>query len=136
MNSSNKSPQLKDRKDFWHWLFILTLFSFLFAQYYKIQIIEGERWTKIANKQHYFIVNEPFMRGRFISNTSIKEGILKSSRLFVVDILKYHLHADPDSIPQINQDEILNHLAQLLDLTEENRTFFENRLNIRAAIEN
>lgn len=133
MNSSNKSPQLKDRKRLLALaFFILTLFSFLFAQYYKIQIIEGERWTKIANKQHYFIVNEPFMRGRFISNTSIKRGHPEIEQAFVVDILKYHLHADPDSIPQINQDEILNHLAQLLDLTEENRTFFREQIEYKS----
>lgn len=54
-------------------LFIFALFSLLIIQFYRIQITEGEHWTKQAEKQHYFIVKDPFLRGTFYSNTSIKK---------------------------------------------------------------
>ncbi len=105
-------------------LFIAGLFSLLISQFYKIQIVEGEKWTKEARKQHFFTISEPFMRGKFISNTSIKKGHPEIAQSFVIDVEKYHLHVDPQSISDPYQGEISNHLISFLDLTQQEKTKF------------
>lgn len=112
--------------------FIVFLFSLLIAQFYKIQIIQGDNWTKIANKQHYLIVNEPFLRGRFFSNTSIKKTHPEMEQAFVVDILKFHLHVDPDSIPQQHHDEITKKLIKLLNLKKEEELHFRDQFDYKS----
>lgn len=112
--------------------FIVFLFSLLVSQFYKIQIVEGEKWTKIANRQHYFIVNEPFLRGRFFSNTSLKRAHPEIEQALVFDILKYHLHADPDSIPQQYHEEIAKKLIAILDLPPEDHSRFREQFNYKS----
>ena len=77
-------------------IFMIGLFSLLIVQFYKIQIIDGEKWKKEAERQHYFIVKEPFVRGSFYSNTSIKKKHPQTLQALVVDIQKFHLHIDPN----------------------------------------
>lgn len=105
-------------------LFLMSLFSILIAQFYRIQIIEGEKWSAEARKQHFFIVNEPFHRGKFISNTSIKRGHPEIPQSYVIDIQKFHLHIDPDSIPKAKKREIASLLESMLDLTLEEKIKF------------
>jgi len=109
-------------------LFIFSLFSILIAQFYTIQIIDGERWTKIGDKQHYFIVKDPFKRGIFISNTSIKKGHPDTHKSFVIDVQKFHLYADSKSIPVIYRDEVAEQLSIILGL-DKNETI-ELRSNL------
>lgn len=97
--------------------FILILFSLLIMQFYKIQIVEGEKWIRVANRQHYFVINEPFLRGKFYSNTSLNRGHPETPQSFVVDVQKFHLHIDPDSIPPENRTTISNYLMAHLNLT-------------------
>jgi cell division protein FtsI (penicillin-binding protein 3) len=112
----NNSPSAGDRKRLlWLSLGIFFLFTILIVQFYRIQIIEGDHWTKVAYKQHYFVVKEPFKRGSFFSNTSIKKGHPEKPQPLVIDVLKYHLYVDPASIPEENRNEISNHLLALLD---------------------
>ncbi|KIC77171.1 hypothetical protein DB41_CV00090 [Neochlamydia sp. TUME1] len=99
--------------------FIIFLFSLLVAKFYLLQIAEGEKWTHLANRQHYFVVNEPFLRGRFISNTSIQRAHPEIEQALVVDILKFHLHVDVESIPPQHHAEIAQKLIQILDLPAE-----------------
>ena len=61
------------------------LFSLLIAHYFKIQILECEKWMKEALGQHEFIVKEPFKRGAFYSNTTIKKGHPETPQPFVID---------------------------------------------------
>lgn len=98
-------------------LFIFGLFVILIAQFYRIQIVEGEKWNKIAQRQHYFIIKEPFLRGRFFSNTSIKKKHPETSQAFVVDVQKFHLCVDPESIPPDQRDPIANKLLSMLPLS-------------------
>ena len=124
----NKEPiTSRDRKRLVIVAFVIfALFSLLIAQFYRIQIIEGDKWTREAGRQHYFIVKEPFHRGRFISNTTIKRGHPEIPQSFVVDIQKFHLYIDPDSIPEENRDQISDKLMSMLDLSlEETRQFRE-----------
>ncbi len=99
-------------------LLIFGLFSLLIAQFYRIQIIEGEHWAKQADRQHYFIVKEPFLRGTFYSNTSIKPDHPEKLQPLVVDIQKFHLFIDPDSIPLEQRDAIAEFLVNFLNLSE------------------
>jgi cell division protein FtsI (penicillin-binding protein 3) len=113
-------------------LFIFALFSLLIAEFYKIQIIEGERWSKEADKQHYFFVKEPFMRGTFISNTSIKKGHPEVPQSFVFDIQKYHLYIDPKSISQEHRDTIGKVLGDLLNLTEKEEGTLRSQFDFKS----
>lgn len=106
---------------------ILVLFSMLIVQFYNIQIVEGPKWTKIANRQHYFFVNEPFLRGRFFSNTAIKRKHPEAPQPFVVDLQKFHLHIDPDSIPAANRDQITDRLMALLNFSPNEKTHLRSQ---------
>lgn len=98
-------------------IFVFGLFSLLIAQFYKIQILEGEKWTRVAKRQHFFVVNEPFLRGTFYSNTSIKRGHPESPQRLVLDIQKFHLYIDPVAIPVDHRETIAGHLTNALDLS-------------------
>lgn len=115
--SQTDPPNFSDRKRLLLLsLGIFALFALLIGQFYKIQIIESDRWSKEADKQHYFIVKEPFLRGTFFSNTSIKKGHPETPQSFVIDVQKFHLYADPSSIPPNHRTPITKHLASILDL--------------------
>lgn len=98
-------------------VFLFFLFSTLVIQFYTIQIREGEKWSKRADRQHYLTVKEPFKRGRFISNTSIKHGHPEIEQAYVVDIPKYHLHIDPKSIPREHRGYIAQELMKKLNMS-------------------
>lgn len=97
-------------------LLIFALFAVLILQFYTIQIIEGDKWSKVGDKQHYFIVKEPFKRGTFISNTAIKKGHREAAQSFVIDVQKFHLYADPLSINPECHKQIVEKLSSLLNL--------------------
>jgi cell division protein FtsI (penicillin-binding protein 3) len=97
-------------------LFVFFLFSLLIVQYYKIQIIEGDKWTKHALEQHQLVVIEPFKRGLFYSNSSIKAGHPDKPQPFVIDVPKYHLYIDPKALPEEVKGQIADQLIQLLRL--------------------
>lgn len=108
----------------WIALGIFFLFSLLIAHFFMIQIIEGKKWSEKGAKQHYFIVKEPFKRGVFFSNTSLKKGHPSSELPFVVDVPKFHLYIDPKTIPNENKQEIADNLLVYLDLPVEEKLQF------------
>lgn len=79
-------------------VFFSILFCLLVIRFYQIQIVQHDRWTKVALAQHQYVAPIPFMRGSFYSNTSIRQGHPEDEQPFVVDVQKYHLYIDPDSI--------------------------------------
>ena len=105
------------------------IFAILIAQFYRIQITEGEKWSAIGRRQHYFTVREPSLRGIFFSNTLIKRGHPEKPQPFVVDIQKFHLFADPDSIPERNRNEISDTLLALLDLSIDEKKNFRGQFD-------
>lgn len=110
-------PTAQDRKRLvFVSLFLFTLFTLLIAQFYKIQIVEGEKWSLAAKKQHHLVVVEPFKRGLFYSNTTIKKGHPEKPQPFVVDVLKFHLYADPQAIGENHRLEVVTNLSKLLKL--------------------
>ncbi len=118
-------PFFAERKRLlWIALSLFILFSLLISQFYMMQIIEREKWLKQAYKQHYFIVKEPFVRGKFYSNTSIKRGHPNEPQPFVIDIPRFHLYVDPKSIPSYLRHEISQQLLTYLNLSiQEQLTF-------------
>lgn len=95
-------------------LFLFFLFSLLIVQFFRIQILEGEKWAKAARAQHQLVVIEPFKRGLFYSNVSIKQGHPEMPHPFVIDIPKFHLYADPTQIPESCRAHIAKELGMLL----------------------
>jgi cell division protein FtsI (penicillin-binding protein 3) len=98
---------------------MFALFSLLIAQFFRIQIIEGNKWSKVASRQHFFIVKEAFRRGNFFSNTSLRRSHPEKPQLLTTDIEKFHLYIDPESIPEENRNEIAKHLMGTLELSVE-----------------
>jgi len=92
-------------------VFLFSLFCSLIVRFFQIQVIEGEKWTRSALSQHQYVMTEPFMRGSFYSNTSIKQGHPEDEQPFVVDVQKFHLMIDPDSIPVGARAEIARLLS-------------------------
>ena len=95
---------------------IFTLFSCLIAQFFVIQILQGEKWLAQAEKQHIFYIKEPFIRGVFYSNPFIKNSHPQQATPFVVDVPKFHLFADCLSIPQERKAEVASILASRFSL--------------------
>ncbi len=91
----------------------------MIVQFFKIQIVEGERWSARAKSQHQLVVTEPFKRGLFYANTSIKRGHPETLQAFVIDVPKFHLYSDPSHIPEKVRGEISHHICTLLNLKGE-----------------
>ncbi len=102
----------------WVSIGVFTLFCLLLVQFFRIQIIEGEKWSRTARAQHQLVVTEPFKRGLFYSNASIKTGHPEKPQAFVVDVPKFHLFIDPMSIPAECRQEIATKLRGYLPLKE------------------
>ena len=106
-------------------VFLFGLFCLLIVRFYQIQIVDGEKWTQVAMAQHETIVTEPFMRGSFYSNTSIKKGHPEEEQPFVMDVMKFHLYIDPDSIPSKTKEKMALELSDLLKIEAKERPFFQ-----------
>ncbi len=100
-------------------LFTFALFSLLIVQYFKIQIIEGEKWESIALSQHHLIVKQPFRRGAFFSNTSLKKGHPEIVQPLVFDVTKFHLYIDPMMFAGTTKEEVAASLIRLAHIEKE-----------------
>ena len=93
---------------------LFILFCLIIIRFYQIQIIEGDKWAAAALAQHQYVATEPCMRGSFYSNTSVKQGHPGDAQPFVVDVPKFHLFIDPDSIPEAVKGKMAKELCALL----------------------
>jgi cell division protein FtsI (penicillin-binding protein 3) len=109
-------------------VFLSLLFCLLIVRFYQIQIVEGAHWTQIALSQHQYVIDEPFRRGAFFSNTSIKKGHPEAPQPFVMDIPKFHLHVDADAIPSSVKENMGEELAGLLKLSKEEKRALKKEL--------
>jgi len=126
-----EKPQVKrrDRKRLVYLsLGIFTLFSLLLFQFFRIQIIEGDAWTKKAERQHFFYVTEPFQRGRFFSNAGVRRVHPDQEQALVIDINKYHLYVDPMSLPFTCHQDVHQQLCHYLLADEFKRAFIYEQL--------
>jgi cell division protein FtsI (penicillin-binding protein 3) len=108
---------------------IYALFSLLIFQFFKIQIIDHKKWSEVAERQHFFVVKEPFKRGAFWSNTAIKKKHPEDPQKLVFDIEKHHLYIDPLSIPEAHRQAIAEALFFRLDLSDEKKTKMRKEFN-------
>jgi cell division protein FtsI (penicillin-binding protein 3) len=97
-------------------IFVFCLFSALIIQFYRIQIVEGEKWKKEAQKQHRLLIPQPFKRGQFYSNTGVKKGHPEKPQSFVVDVPKFHLYVDPQSLKEECKHEVALQISKKLKL--------------------
>jgi cell division protein FtsI (penicillin-binding protein 3) len=98
-------------------LVISFCFALLIIQFYRIQIVDEDYWSRKAERQHYFTISEPFRRGVFYSNTSLQSHQEEKKQPFVVDIKKYHLYIDPASIDEQYRDEVSGFLVGYLEVS-------------------
>ena len=104
----------------------------LIIRFYQIQIVQHDRWTKVALAQHQYVAPIPFMRGSFYSNTTIRQGHPEDEQPFVVDVQKYHLYIDPDSIDlDVKQKMATELLAHLGGSYEKLKSEFEKKSRSR-----
>ncbi len=89
---------------------LFLLFSLLVFVFFRIQVTDRHIWKKKALAQHYFTIQEPARRGTFWANTSLKPGHPDTPQKLAVDIRKYHLYIDPNSLPPENKQEISQQL--------------------------
>ncbi len=109
-------------------VFLSIFFCVLIIRFYQIQIIQGDKWAALALQQHQYIAKEPFMRGSFYSNTSIKKAHPGEKQPFVIDVLKFHLFIDPDSIPEKVKSKMAKELfSMLLDAPKEEEFYKKSR---------
>ncbi|MDF2577697.1 MAG: pbp2 [Chlamydiales bacterium] len=111
-------------------LFVFILYAILISQFYRVQIIEGAKWVKYAQGQHNQTVIEPFRRGTFWSNTSIKRGHPEIPQAFAIDLPKFHLYIDPMAIPETRRSEIAQKLGDFLSFAPSDVNWILKELNL------
>lgn len=100
-------------------IFVFSLFSLLIVQFYRICVIDHEKWKQVAKSQHQTVVTEPFRRGVFYSNTGLKKGHPEVPQPFVIDVLMHHLYIDPLMIPDRAKKEISERVTELLKISQD-----------------
>lgn len=106
---------------------IFALYAALAVQFFRLQIIEHDKWKGLARMQHQTTVKEPCRRGVFYSNTSMKAGHIEPPQPLVVDIPKYHLFIDPDMLDSKAKEKMIAYLAKELHISSgEEKSFREH----------
>jgi len=111
---------------------LFFFFSLLIAQFFHLQVIDGKKWKDKARRQHFFTVKEPFIRGSFFSNIQVKEGHPEEELRFVIDVQKFHLFADPDSIPKEHALQMTKEISEILSLNEAETSSVERQLRLKS----
>jgi cell division protein FtsI (penicillin-binding protein 3) len=104
---------------------LCILFCLLMVRFYQIQIIEGSKWAAAAIAQHQYVATVPCQRGSFYSNTSIKQGHPGEEQPFVVNVPKFHLYIDPDSIPEAAKESMVKELCAFLPSIDKRADFYK-----------
>ena len=92
----------------------MVLFCLLVAQFFRLQVLEHQRWKRRAEAQHFFTVKEPFRRGTFYANTSVQPLHQDRPVAFAIDVPLSHLYADPKEIPPLARKEICETILRIL----------------------
>jgi cell division protein FtsI (penicillin-binding protein 3) len=92
--------------------FLIALYCLLIVRFYYIQIVQGDHWKQVALNQHQYVEDVPFKRGSFYSNTSVKQGHPEEPQAFVIDVQKFHLFIDPDSVPMHAKAKMASELSK------------------------
>ena len=98
---------------------LFVLFSLLIVQYYRIQQIEHEKWKGLAARQHEIVVPQVAKRGSFYGQLCRKK---EGFQPLVYDVVKFHLYADPLSLPEEKKGEVAAAIATHFSCTPEEIT--------------
>ncbi|MCH9621074.1 MAG: putative peptidoglycan D,D-transpeptidase PenA [Chlamydiia bacterium] len=101
--------------------FLVFLFSLVLVNYYKIQVIEHDKWMKIADTQHQMVVKEPFHRGKIYC----KSPNAKNDKCVAMDVLTYHLYIDPFSIKPPQKEAMIKFLNPILNKNDIKSHFYK-----------
>lgn len=127
--NQNCERRFRRKRLLWLALFVFILFSFLIIKFYSIQILEGEKWECLAKRQHFIVIKEPFLRGTFYSNPLIFNDHHSQIKPFTIDVPKFHLFADPHSIPTELKSEVSRHISDILKLKDHQQIKVFDQLN-------
>jgi cell division protein FtsI (penicillin-binding protein 3) len=92
----------------------LLCFLLLEVQFFRLQVFEHEKWKKRGENQYFFYVKEPFRRGAFYANTSLRRGEEGKAVPFTIDVPLYHLYADSKTIPPEVRKEVCERVLKIL----------------------
>lgn len=109
------SPSLRKRLLVLY-LALLVLAALLITRYGVLQIQQRDYWINKADRQHFLSIQEPFIRGTLYSHPSLHPGHPDQAHTLAWDIPKWHLCADPQTLPQACHAEIAQTLALRLCL--------------------
>ncbi len=130
MTSPDNTPCDKDHKRLlFLGIFLFFLFSLIWAQFFRIQVIDGDRWNAQAMKQHFFVAHEEGPRGSFFSRPFLQAQHPYAPQKLVVEMEKYHLHADPAQIPPHAPLCIGSALQEILDWSGEKKEWAVEQMN-------
>ena len=111
--------------------FLFLLFTLLILQFYKIQIIDGNKWVSKASSQHQFKVNIPAKRGIFYATAALADHP-RPPKALVIDVAKFHIYIDPEVIPKHLADTIAAELTDRIEGSFANiRAQFDKRSRSR-----
>lgn len=105
------------------------LFSFVLIHYYQIQIIEHDKWERIAEQQHHLVIKEPFQRGKILCRSA---GDKKASPV-VRDVLTYHLYIDPIRLKAEFKEEIIKTISPHLEAKDISSHFYKKSRHRKVA---
>ncbi|MCH9633341.1 MAG: putative peptidoglycan D,D-transpeptidase PenA [Chlamydiae bacterium] len=109
---------------------IFSLFSLLIVQFFRVQVIQENKWKRFAKAQHEIVIKEPFKRGVFYSNMDLLTASQGKKQPFVIDIPMFHLFADPFQLSASNHSEVARKIQEILNLPEEDQAFFKTQFDL------
>lgn len=93
---------------------LFFLFSALVAQFFRIQVLQGPYWSRLALRQHQVNVKIPAKRGVFYTNGSLCSDRPPAPIPLVIDVLKYHLFIDPHGFPEEVRPELIEGIVKAM----------------------
>jgi len=102
------------------------------VRFYYLQVIEGDKWSKRARYLHETTVSEPARRGTFYSNVELGRPHPEQAQALAIDIPKFHLYADPRSIPLEKRGEISEILANIIDMSSIEKQYCLKQLKYKS----
>ena len=108
--------------------FVFCMLSFLLFQFFKLQILEGDKWARKAQLQHHFVIKEPYKRGVFYSEARYRD-LEKPYKALVVDIPMFHLFIDPASITSEVKEQVSNKICKSLSVKQEKQNYIREQFN-------
>ncbi len=109
-------------------VFVFFLFTLLILQFYKIQIIDGEKWQRVASRQHRFTATLPYKRGIFYSNAGLRRGHPENPQPLVMDVPRFHLYADPGVISAEHHEKITQVLQKITGIESKETAKLKSQL--------